>query len=222
MLYFFIIVIIIYALLYDIYNLNDIRYCMKKYNTDEIYEFPNLLNENECDKVIELSKNKIERSKVMGETDEISEIRTSHNTFLDDNLDPLLNDLNQRINKLTNIDTAKYEDLQVVHYDKKQFYKEHWDACDPKEDDNCIRDYSRGGMRFATFIIYLNDDMEGGETNFPLINKKIKPEKGKGVLFFNLDDDLLHIKQNSKHAGLPPSSGEKWMCNKWIRLYDFK
>ena len=109
----------------------------------------------------------------------------------------------------------------MVHYDKEQFYK-HWDACDPKEDDNFLRDYKKGGLRFATFIIYLNDDMEGGETNFPLINKKIKPEKGKGVLFFNLDNNLLNIKKNSKHAGLPPSSGEKWMCNKWIRLYNFK
>ena len=86
MLYLFIIIVIIGALLYDLYYLNDIKQCVKKYNTDEIYEFPNLLNNNECEKIIELSKNKIQRSKVMGEKDEISEVRTSHNTFLDDNL----------------------------------------------------------------------------------------------------------------------------------------
>ena len=30
-----------------------------------------------CEKIIELSKDKIQRSKVMGEKDEISEVRTS-------------------------------------------------------------------------------------------------------------------------------------------------
>ena len=44
--------------------------------------------------------------------------------------------------------------------------------------------------------------MEGGETEFPLINKSIKPEKGKGVLFFNLEDNLSGHKELSKHAGL--------------------
>ena len=47
------------------------------------------------------------------------------------------------------------------------------------------------------------------------------PEKGKGVLFFNLEDDLLGRKELSKHAGLPPTKGEKWMCNKWIRLNEY-
>ena len=67
----------------------------------------------------------------------------------------------------------------------------------------------------------INDNIEGGETEFPLINKKIKPEKGKGVLFFNLEKDLLNRRELSKHAGLPPTKGEKWMCNKWIRLNKF-
>ena len=46
MLYLFVIIVIIGALLYDLYYLNDIKQCVKKYNTDEIYEFPNLLSNN--------------------------------------------------------------------------------------------------------------------------------------------------------------------------------
>ena len=34
-------------------------------------------------------------------------------------------------------------------------------------------------------------------------------------------DDLLNRRELSKHAGLPPTKGEKWMCNKWIRLNKF-
>jgi len=130
--------------------------------------------------------------------------------------------IDHKIKDITGIKIKKYEDLQIVHYKPKQLYEAHWDACDPYHDIRCINDQKRGGLRFATFIIYLNDNFDEGETEFPLINKKIKPEKGKAVLFFNLNDDLLKRKENSKHAGLPPNNGEKWMCNKWIRLYDFK
>ena len=109
----------------------------------------------------------------------------------------------------------------MVQYKPGQLYEAHWDACDPKKDERCNLDVLKGGLRFATFIIYLNDNIEGGETEFPLINKKIKPEKGKGILFFNLEKDLLNRRELSKHAGLPPTRGEKWMCNKWIRLNKF-
>ena len=129
--------------------------------------------------------------------------------------------INDKIYSIIKINTENYEDLQVVQYKPEQFYKAHWDACDPKKDERCNLDVLKGGLRFATFIIYLNDDMEGGETEFPLINKKIKPDKGKGILFFNLEQDLLNRRELSKHAGLPPTKGEKWMCNKWIRLNKF-
>lgn len=38
-------------------------------------------------------------------------------------------------------------------------------------------------LRLATLVIYLNDIEEGGETHFPLQNKKIKPTTGTIVIF---------------------------------------
>ena len=38
----------------------------------------------------------------------------------------------------------------------------------------------------------------------------------------NLEEDNIKNKQTSLHAGLPPTTGEKWMCNAWIRVNDFK
>ena len=218
--------IILYVLynIYDYYLLHDIYSCLNNFDSDKIYEYPNFLSDIECDKIIELSKKGLKRSNVI--TDEskeiVSNVRTSSNTFLNNKMDPVLNDINNKIQSLTGIKSKKYEDLQIVNYKPEQLYEAHWDACDPFHDKRCINDTKRGGLRFATFIIYLNDDFEEGETEFPLVNKKVKPEKGKAVLFFNLNDDLLKRKENSKHAGLPPKNGEKWMCNKWIRLYDFK
>jgi len=78
---------------------------------------------------------------------------------------------------------------------------------------------SRHGHRYMTFIIYLNDGYEGGETDFPNKNIKIKPEKGKGVLFYNTDINGNKL-NDSLHAGLPVTKGIKWIANKWIHLYD--
>ena len=197
--------------------------CIDNYDTDQIYEFPNLLTDGECDKIIELSKDKVERSTVIGDSkmNDYHDSRTSRNTFLSNSADPLMKSIDDRIQRLIGINPENYEDLQVVHYQPGQEYKAHWDACDPEKDPRCDEDYKKGGFRFATFILYLNDDMESGETDFPLMGKKVKPQKGKGVLFFNFNDDLKSRKEISKHAGLPPTKGEKWMCNKWIRLGKF-
>lgn len=46
---------------------------------------------------------------------------------------------------------------------------------------------------------------------------KIRPKRGKAALFFNLESDGVTARKDSLHAGLPPTSGEKWLCNKWIR-----
>ena len=96
------------------------------------------------------------------------------------------------------------------------------DACDPDE-EICKEDIKNmGSLRYATFIIYLNDNFTGGETEFPKHNFKAKPKIGKGVLFFNLNDNNTYRRDNSFHGGLPPIVGEKWMCNKWIRLKPIK
>ena len=64
----------------------------------------------------------------------------------------------------------------------------------------------------------MNDNFTGGETEFPKRNIQAKPKIGKAVLFFNLNDDNTNRRDKSFHAGLPPNTGEKWMCNKWIRM----
>ena len=231
---FLLIILILYRFIFDksenkINNYDDFKKCLLKFDSDKIYEFSNILTDKECDEIINISKTKLKRSHVIGENKhEISKGRTSTTTFLKETDNILtkstINILKKIDNKLENIikiPSKKYEPLQIVNYKPGEFYKSHYDACDPKKDNRCIEDYKKG-LRFATFIIYLNDNIEGGETEFPLLNLKIKPEKGKGVLFFNLNDDLLGRKHTSKHGGLPPTKGNKWMCNKWIRLNDWE
>jgi prolyl 4-hydroxylase len=77
--------------------------------------------------------------------------------------------------------------------------------------------------RFATLLLYLNDDgLEGGETAFPLWRNaetskqlEVKPEKGKAVLFYNLLPDG-NYDELSMHAALPVRKGEKYLANLWV------
>lgn len=196
---------------------------INNYDKDEIYEFKNFLSDEECLYIINKSRPLIKKSKVIGEKGknvDDNNFRTSSNTFLKDEDDEIIKQISERIEKKISINKDHFEDLQVVHYQGGEQYKPHWDAC--VGEGRCDSFLKKGGDRYATFILYLNDDFDAGETEFPKLNKKVKPEKGKVVLFFNLNDDNKTYKENSLHAGLPPENGEKWMCNKWIRVGKFK
>jgi len=192
------------------------------YDKDIVHEFSNFLTTEECDYIINSASPNMKKSKVICEGGvycDNKSSRTSSNTFISDN-DPIINKISQRISEKVGIGSNHFEKLQVVHYKGGEQYKPHWDAC--VGEGRCDNFVANGGDRYATFILYLNDDFEEGETEFPHLNIKIKPEKGKGVLFYNLDDDNITYKKSSMHAGLPPKNGEKWMCNKWIRVGEYK
>jgi prolyl 4-hydroxylase len=63
----------------------------------------------------------------------------------------------------------------------------------------------------------LNDDFEGGETSFVDIGVSVRPEKGKGILFWTLDANGKIIPQ-AKHGGEKVRRGNKWICTKWVHL----
>ena len=227
-----IIVFLVIAILYYLYSSyspyffidktipNSIHRCSEKYNRDKIYEFDNLLSVDECNMIIDMAAPNLERSTVLSE-DQLSAGRTSSHVFLE-TTNQLLEKINNIVYSYLQIPVEHYEDLQVVNYKSTQRYDAHYDACDPDEEVCKADTKDLGSLRYATFIIYLNDNFTGGETEFPKHNFKAKPKIGKGVLFFNLNDNYTNRRDNSFHGGLPPIVGEKWMCNKWIRLNQLK
>jgi len=189
-----------------------------KFNINRIYEYPNLITDEQCQEIISLAKPLIRPSTVIGEgganvPDKV--FRTSHNTFISTD-NKVVQDIYDKLSNIIDIDSDHFEQLQVVRYEPGQQYKAHWDAC--WEEHKCDEFMKQGGQRYATFLLYLNDNFTGGETEFPYRNIKVKPEKGKAALFFNLEKDNKNKLENSYHAGLPPTSGVKWICNVWVRL----
>jgi hypothetical protein len=72
------------------------------------------------------------------------------------------------------------------------------------------------GQRIKTCLVYLNDDFEGGETEFPKLALKYRGRTGDALIFENVkpngSGDLSTL-----HAGLPPTRGEKWLFSQWMR-----
>jgi|TARA_R100001460_G_scaffold28186_3_gene56547 hypothetical protein len=64
--------------------------------------------------------------------------------------------------------------------------------------------------RAFAYTIYLNDVEEGGETEFLHFSKRVKPKKGRIVIWPAAFPYL--------HRGNPPLSGEKYILTSWMML----
>lgn len=190
-----------------------------------IYEVCDVLTHQECQVLITNSIPTLHRSSVISHNP-ISDVRTSQNTFLHNNtsnaeLSNVLAKIEDITHKMSGKSIRNQEPLQVVKYTKNQYYKPHYDCCVPLNSPMCLKDSHLHGYRHSTLLLYLNDVEEGGETEFPLIKYKFKPKMGCGIFFFNLTKNEKNYHYLSKHAGLSPIKGDKWVCNKWIRTTEY-
>jgi len=64
--------------------------------------------------------------------------------------------------------------------------------------------------RAFVYSVYLNDVEEGGETEFLHFSKRVKPKKGRIVIWPAAFPYL--------HRGNPPLSGEKYILTSWMML----
>lgn len=184
----------------------------------DIQEISNFLSSEECDTLIQLSKGRLFPSKVYSTSSDLHDtsMRQSNQCWLQDTHHPVIEKLSKKVADHTHTHNNYQEELQVVSYDKGGFFRPHYDACEGSS-EFCKRLDGDNGPRLLTFLIYLNDDFEGGDTHFPHINKTIKPEKGKAVLFYNVNKDGYVIHE-AFHGGNPVESGNKWIANKWVRI----
>lgn len=123
--------------------------------------------------------------------------------------------IRNRISAATRLPVPLFEPSQVLHYSVGQRFKPHHDFLDPAN-PAYREDLARFGQRIATFLIYLNDGYQGGETSFPAIGLNYRAQEGDALFFANVTRDG-DPDPKTLHAGLPPTSGEKWVFSQWIR-----
>ena len=71
-------------------------------------------------------------------------------------------------------------------------------------------------QRVLTFLVYLNEGYEGGETAFPALGIKVRGQTGDGLLFRNATTDGKPDPR-AIHSGLPVTRGVKHLASRWIR-----
>ena len=186
----------------------------------DVLEIDGLLSSEECDDLIEYSKNKglsdsvVLSNNLENETYLDTKNRTSKTLWIKDSEHKVAMIVAKLSEKLSGYPINTQESLQIAHYDVNGKFNAHYDACVSTSQEYCDKINRNAGQRLATLLIYLNDDFEGGETVFTKIGKVVKPKKGKGILFWNTTTDEQIIPE-SIHRGNPVIKGEKWICTKW-------
>lgn len=211
-------------------EVNDGRPRMEVLDEDaRIFMFHNFLTEEECDHLISLAKDHLDRSGVVGkEGSKISEVRTSNGMFLRRGQDDVVKEIERRIARWTLLPVGNGEGLQILRYDRSQKYDGHYDYFFNEEATR------NGGNRYATVLTYLSDVEEGGETVFPNIpapdgdngpefsecaryHLAAKPKKGSAVLFHSIQPSG-ELERRSLHTACPVIKGVKWSAPKWIHV----
>jgi prolyl 4-hydroxylase len=123
--------------------------------------------------------------------------------------------LRARISVATRLPEPIFEVPQVMHYSVGQEFKPHHDFLDPQQEGHAA-DLARRGQRVGTFLVYLNDDFEGGETEFPKAGLSYRGRTGDALFLANVTPDG-RPDPLTLHAGRPPTRGEKWVFSQWIR-----
>ena len=130
-------------------------------------------------------------------------------------MDVVTEAIRARISRSVKLPVPIFEPPQVMQYAVGQEFRPHHDFLDPNQPGTAA-DLARRGQRIATFLIYLNEDFEGGETEFPKAGISHRGSTGDALFFANITPagapDPLTL-----HAGTPPTKGEKWIFSQWIR-----
>jgi len=72
------------------------------------------------------------------------------------------------------------------------------------------QDCMANSRRIAAYIVYLNDVIEGGETEFLYQSRRVSPSRGTILLF---PASYTHT-----HRGNPPLSGVKYILTGWLEF----
>jgi prolyl 4-hydroxylase len=111
---------------------------------------------------------------------------------------------NRRLAAMTGTAVSQGEPVQILRYAPGQQYRLHHDAVS-----------GLANQRIMTAIVYLNHGFGGGATEFPDLGIRVTPRTGDTLVFNNVLANG-QADQRARHAGLPVTSGVKWIATRWI------
>ena len=174
----------------------------------QISLFKQLFTAAECEYLMQASGNVFEPSMVYdsNRNQVRDEIRTSDGATVHWLIeDPAIVALNRRIAAISHSSYENGEALALLRYSPGQEYRPHFDF---------VRAVTN--RRLQTALVYLNDDYDGGETQFVQMGLTVRGNAGDLLLFHNEGPDG-GPHPLSQHAGLPVTRGAKYLATRWIR-----
>ena len=171
-----------------------------------------------CDGLIEYHKNSVEyKRRVQGpasgyrwkETSKVSTDAIIHPGSQNN----IIQKYNSEVISATQIYCKKYslENLFQIGI-KEPFNIQHYAPNEGFFNWHCERSYYQSHQRALVFMTYLNDVEDGGETEFYYQQLKIKPVKGKMVIW---PPDFTHL-----HRGITSPTKEKYIATGWMNFFD--
>jgi prolyl 4-hydroxylase len=131
------------------------------------------------------------------------------------NADIVLALIRERMAASLGTESRYFEVTKLLRYEPGQRFSLHADYQEPST-PALAREIEQRGQRVATFLVYLNEDYDGGETDFPEAGFRFRGSSGDALWFMNVDA-RGEPDARSVHAGMPPTRGTKWLLSQWVR-----
>lgn len=180
------------------------------------HTFEGFATAQECDWMIERCSSRLGPARVYQNSGTELQVHAgrsnSEGSFEIEAADIVLSLILDRVARASAVPVEHFEIGKLLHYKPGETFARHSDFLQP----GMHEEIEARGQRVATFLIYLSDDYDGGETEFTEANLKFKARKGDALMFLNVDGNGAPDPM-SMHAGLPPTRGEKWVLSLWLR-----
>jgi prolyl 4-hydroxylase len=180
----------------------------------QLYTWKNFLVPEICDAVVALIDQRL-RDSTTADAFADPKVRTSRTSDIGMLGHDLIMQLDELMAEAIGIHWSYTDVTQGQRYDLDQEYKAHYDYFIPGTREHQVF-CQLSGQRTWTFMIYLNDVEEGGGTRFRRLEKTIMPEKGKAVIWNNLNPDGT-VNPYTIHHGMKVRKGSKYVITKWFR-----
>lgn len=182
-------------------------------NNLSIYCYQDFMSPTECEDLIALINKGRQPSGLLAPHPD-KEFRTSDSCNLSPH-DDLVAKIENRICTTLGLNPRLGETMQGQVYEVGQQFKAHHDHF-LKGSIYWDGQMKEGGQRSWTAMVYLNEPIAGGETEFPIAGLTVQPRRGMLVIWNNMDVDGAP-NPASLHAGLPVRAGTKFIVTKWFR-----
>lgn len=180
----------------------------------QLYTFDDFLSREECDAIVAIANRHLRPSTVTvaGNDKYYRTSRTCDLSLLDS---PIAAAIDLKIATTLGIRREYSEGIQAQRYDVGEQFKQHTDYFEPGTTEYAQFARERGN-RTWTFMVYLNEDMQGGGTRFFAIDRVFQPKRGQAVLWNNLTAKGTP-NPDTLHSGEPVIAGHKLIITKWFR-----